>query len=365
MAATGTLSAFGQKAPQDLTKVLVSAVFEWLLISMLFVDAIFAYIITKFAYYCGLQTPCLLCSRLDHVLGNEKRGYYWDLFCGNHKSAISSLVLCRAHNKLVDVHGMCESCLFSFATINRSNAETYRLLVGKLGDDRNSDFDQDPLLGGHHPSSSNRKVCSCCNQQGVSRGDSQKLIQTKLFGSEAELDVPLSRAIEHNQKEYRKGQEESSMSVRATHMRDSGLHPLSHVGYTELKATSDTESEVHLSDDDDASALIHERCDPKEDISAQYVEPHIITPALKDPALVPKPSLLVSQAQADPKSNGSTSVASTVAIDHGLEELSWEPVGSKADFPASSNTAEAPVEVSKGKSEFKIFLVSSFSESFD
>ncbi|VVA12941.1 PREDICTED: myosin-binding [Prunus dulcis] len=362
MAAMGTSSAFMQKGPQDLTKILVTAIFEWLLISLLFVDAIFSYIITKFAYYCGLQTPCLLCSRLDHVLGKEKLGYYWDLFCGNHKSEISSLVLCYAHHKLVDVHGMCESCLFSFATINRSNAETYRLLVGKLGDDANFDFDQDPLLGGHKPCLSSGTLCSCCKQPCISRGHSQKLIQTKKFGSEAELDVPLSRDIEHNQKELRKGQDESYISVRATHMRDSGLHPLSHVGYTELKVTSDTESEVHFSDDDNASGLIHERCDPKEDISAQYAESRIITPALIDPASVPKPSLLT---QVDPNSNGSTSVASTVAFGHGLEELNWQKVGSKADFPAltepildntppSSNAMEAPVEVSKGKKDVTI-----------
>ncbi|XP_021811040.1 myosin-binding protein 1 isoform X2 [Prunus avium] len=362
MAAMGTSSAFMQKAPQDVTKVLVTAIFEWLLISMLFIDAIFSYIITKFAYYCGLQTPCLLCSRLDHVLGKEKLGYYWDLFCGNHKSEVSSLVLCHAHHKLVDVHGICESCLFSFATINRSNAVTYRLLVGKLGDDANFDFDQDPLLGGHKPCLSSGTLCSCCNQPCISRGHSQKLIQTKKFGSEAELDVPLSRDIEHNRKELRKGQDESYISVRATHVRDSGLHPLSHVGYTELKVTSDTESEVHFSDDDNASGLIHERCDPKEDISAQYAEPRIITPALIDPASVPKPSLLASQAQVDPNSNGSTSVASTVAFGHGLEELNWQKGGSKADFPAltepildntppSSNAMEAPVEVSKGRKD--------------
>lgn len=365
MAAMGTSSAFMQKAPQDLTKVLVTAIFEWLLISMLFVAAIFSYIITKFAYYCGLQTPCLLCSRLDHVLGKEKLGYYLDLFCGNHKSEISSLVLCHAHHKLVDVHGMCESCLFSFATINRSNAETYRLLVGKLGDDANFDFDQDPLLGGHKPCLSSGTLCSCCNQPCISRGHSQKLIQTKKFGSEAELDVHLSHDIEHNQKELRKGQDESYISVRATHIRDSGLHPLSHVGYTELKVTSDTESEVHFSDDDNASGLIHERCDPKEDISAQYAEPRIITPALIDPASVPNPSLLASRAEVDPNSNGSTSVAPTVVFGHGLEELNWQKVGSKGDFPAltepildntppSSNAMEGPVEVSKGRKDATI-----------
>ncbi|KAM1526252.1 hypothetical protein ACFX10_010608 [Malus domestica] len=358
MAASGTSSALSRKAPQDWSKALVYAFFEWLLIFVLFVDAIFSYIITKFAYYCGLRAPCLLCSRIDHVLGKEKRGYYWDLFCGNHKSEISSLVLCRAHNKLVDVHGMCESCVFSFATINRSNAETYRLLVGKLGDDPKFDFDQDPLLGGHNPCSSSRTFCSCCNQPWISQGDSQKLIQKKILESEAELDVPASHVIERNHKELRK-QDEPSMSVRTTHIRDSGLHPLSHVGYTELKVNSDTESEVHYSDDDDdASALIHESHDRKKDLSAQYVEPRVITPAPRDPTSVPEPPVLVSEVQVDLMSHGSTSVASTVAISHGLEELNWQQVESKADGPAStgpvvdnpppsSSAIKPPIEVSK------------------
>ncbi|XP_017187236.3 probable myosin-binding protein 4 isoform X2 [Malus domestica] len=347
MAASGTSSALTQKAPQDWSKALVHALFEWLLISMLFVYAIFSYVITKFAYYCGLQAPCLLCSRIDDVLGKEKLGYYWDLFCGNHKSEISSLVLCRTHNKLVDVHGMCESCLFSFATFNRSNAETYGLLVGKLGDDPKFDFDEDPLLVGHNTCSSSRTLCSCCNQPWISRGHSQTLIQTKIFGADAELDMPLSRSIEHNQKEPRKARDESYMSARTSHMRENGIHPISHIRYTELKVNSDTESEVHCSDNEGASALIHERDNPKEDKSS-----------LRDPASVPKPSILVSQTQVDSKSHGSTSVASTVAIGHGLEELNWQQVGSKADLPLStapivdnhppsSNAMKPPIEVSK------------------
>lgn len=449
MAASRTMSANPQKVPWGLA--LVSASLEWLLIFMLVLDAIFSYVITKFAHYCGLQTPCLLCSRLDHVLGNEKPGYYWDLICGNHKSEISSLVLCHAHNKLVDVQGMCENCLFSFATINRSNAETYRLLVGKVGEAPNSKADheiQGPVPWGQNVCFSGRTHCSCCNEPQVSQGSSHKLIHTKLFGSEAELE-PLSGATRQNQEEPRKVQETSSRSVRATHLRDSGLHPLSHVGYSELKVSSDTDSEVHFSDGDDASVSIHEKGDPEEDLSAkcvepctittvskplvlasqatsdtmeshgstsihardsrlhslshvgytelkvtsdtesevhfsdddyasslihekdgtkedpsaQPVEPCVITPVLTDPPSAPKPSLLVSQAQIDPtESQGSTSAASAIAIGHGLEELKWKEAGSTADFHAPSkpildnasplsNAMEAPAKVSKGSSD--------------
>ncbi|KAM5561641.1 myosin-binding protein 1-like [Rosa sericea] len=401
MAAPGTMSTNHHKVPWG--PALVSASLEWLLIFMLVVDAIFSYVITKFAHYWGLQTPCLLCSRLDHVLGNEKPGYYWDLICGSHKSEISSLVLCCAHKKLVDVKGMCESCLFSFATINRSNAETYRLLVGKLGEAPNSKADheiEDPVLGGQYVCFSGRAHCSCCNEPQISEGYSHKLIHSKLFGSEAELE-PLSGAIRQNLEELRKAQDKSSRSVRASHLRDTGL-PLAHVGYTELKG-SDTESEVHFSDGEDASASIHEKGKgveprtitpvlidppsvsktlvsasemtldnmeshgsqthemdgPKEDSSAQAVELHVIPQVLTDPPSVSKPSLLVSQAQIDRiESLGSTSVASAVTIGHGLEELNLKEARRTPDYHAlsepllenaspSSKAMEAPVEVSK------------------
>ena len=177
MAATGIPSIKSHKVSRSLTMVLASVVLEWLLISMLFIDAIFSFLVTKFARYCELQVPCLLCSRLDHVLGNEKLGFYWDLICGNHKFEISSLVLCHLHNKLVDVHGMCESCLFSFATINKSNSEAYRLLVGKLGVDPDIGPEEDPLLGDHERGSSSTRNCSCCNESFILRSHAQNLLQ--------------------------------------------------------------------------------------------------------------------------------------------------------------------------------------------
>ncbi|KAL3829858.1 hypothetical protein ACJIZ3_018660 [Penstemon smallii] len=76
----------------SITSALVSAVHEWLLILMLFIDACFSYLLTKFAHRCHLQIPCLICSRLDHVLGKERSSFYWDLICQKHKLNISSLV---------------------------------------------------------------------------------------------------------------------------------------------------------------------------------------------------------------------------------------------------------------------------------
>lgn len=411
MAATVTSSAESQKI-HGLIPTLVSAFLEWLLILFLFIDAVVSYIITKFARGCKLQTPCLICSRLDHVLGKEERVYYWELMCKDHKSEISSLVLCHAHNKLVDVHKMCESCLFSFATINKSNAETYRLLVGKLGEDINSDLDQDPLLGDHKISSLSTRNCACCNQPWVPRGHAQELIQSKLVGSEAaELEMPLSGAIEHNHNVLKKERssvpvtayhsrnggvdtlshigytklnitsdtesetieenqnvmkERSSVSITTKHSRDGGLDPLSHIGYTELKITSDTESEAPFSDDDEGvTALIHKKNYYKEELSVQCIEPCIVTldgdlasDKLIDPASEPKSSLLVSEVQVDAvESFDYKSQESTIAIGHGLEELNWQKAGDEANISTETETPRCatptsyavgtPVEVSK------------------
>lgn len=83
------------------------AFLEWLLMFMLFIEATFSYLVTKFARHYKLQIPCLLCSRLDHVMCKQRSGFYWDLVCGKHKSEISSLVHCHIQNKLVYVHGTC------------------------------------------------------------------------------------------------------------------------------------------------------------------------------------------------------------------------------------------------------------------
>ncbi|KAJ7978136.1 Myosin-binding protein 1 [Quillaja saponaria] len=364
MALTGIPSTKPQKLSGGVSTALGSAVLEWLLILFLFVDAIFSYLITKFSTFCGLQTPCLFCSRLDHVLGKENAGYYWDLICSGHKFEISSLVFCCAHNKLANVNGMCESCLFSFVTVNKSNAETYRLLVGKLGEEFNSGCNQHPLLGGHTFSFPTARCCSCYDEPCVSRGYDRRLKLTTSTGSNAfELDTPLSGVSVNNSRDQKKGRGKPSVSFRVTNLRNSDLDPLSHIGYTELKIASDTESEVHISDDEDQSAPICERGDTKEDVTVQSVQivPHNIdsgddldSEKLIDLANVPMASVLESDVQLDfIDVHSTTSIAATVETGHGLDGLNWQHVESKDigsaptelishdDIPPSSNGTEA------------------------
>ncbi|XP_059652818.1 myosin-binding protein 1-like [Cornus florida] len=370
MAMRGTSSVGSRNVYRGFMAAFVSAVLEWLLLFMLFLGAIYSYLVTKFARYCELQIPCVLCSRLDHVFGNEKDGFCWDLFCSNHKLEISSLVLCHVHNKLIDAHRMCENCLFSFAKINKSKSESCRSLVGKFGSDSHLGFDPDPLLQYYDLGPSGLRNCSCCNEPWISGGYAPKLLQTKSVGLDAtELGVPLSTTIAHNCDDLKKKKEEPSGST--SDLKKDGIDPLSHIEYTQVHITSDSESEIPLPHDvDDATVLIPETDDHNEDFTVQFVhlEPRIITLAddrttekLIPLASTPEPSLFESQALdiVDPH-HGATSVPAAAAIGHGLEELIGQQVECKADpsapserssfdeVPPSSKIMEIPVEVSSG-----------------
>ncbi|KAL3537798.1 hypothetical protein ACH5RR_001164 [Cinchona calisaya] len=325
--------------PPTITKALASAVLEWFLIFLLFIDACFSYLVTKFACYNELQIPCLLCSRLDHVLGREKAGFYWDLICNKHKLKISSLVLCELHNNLVDVHGICENCLFSFATVNKSNAETYRLLVGKLGDEPHIGYDHDPLLADHSVSALDGKKCSCCNEQCISRGQTHMLFQTNLIGYEAgDLDGPLLATNGHDQ-HVGEIRDVSSQKTRTCNTGKKSVDPLLHVEYEKVKMTSDTESEAPTSDDDSATNLFCVSEQGKNDLVAVHMEKDLPVDVLAlekliDPDAASEPALLESELQVE--ASDSYSTASAAPVGNGLEELSWQHVKHKTCVCPSS-----------------------------
>ncbi|XVF42246.1 hypothetical protein PTKIN_Ptkin01aG0345500 [Pterospermum kingtungense] len=364
MACGGISSVNSEKISHRFTRALSSAFFEWMLLFMLFIDAIVSYLITKFAHKCKLQTPCLLCSRLDHVFGKEKLKFYWDLVCGEHKLEISSLVYCHAHNKLVDVHGMCESCLFSFATINKTNAETYRLLVGKLGEDFDCGPDENPSLENHKLGHSTIRYCSCCNEPCMPKG--YRLIQTRSnLAQAAEFDLPLPVSVENGQDDHKRS---DNVSISDKARRKNVPDPLSHVAYTELKITSDSESEVSIDSGDEEDALIIENDHLQRDIVDQHVQPEPRTITLSDdfaseklidPISALKTSVFISESRSDViEPLGCKSVEPTDSSGHGLEELNWDQVSSKIqpsafpelishdDDPVSSKAGEASIDVS-------------------
>uniref|UniRef100_A0A0V0IXZ9 Putative intracellular protein transport protein USO1-like n=1 Tax=Solanum chacoense TaxID=4108 RepID=A0A0V0IXZ9_SOLCH len=324
------------KGPISITSALTSAFLEWLLMIFLFIDGGFAYLVTKFAQYCQLQVPCLLCSRLDHVLGKERAGFYWELICPSHKYRISSLVLCHNHNNLVDVHGMCESCLFSFATVNKSNAETYRLLVGKLGAEPHL-TDEDPLLEEKTKSLSGVRKCYCCKEEFVTGGYAQKLFKiTSLCADTVELDAPLSVTNGQERGDSKEIENEASTSV---------FVPSPRLEYKKVKDISDSESEAAHSDSDSASPLIRAR-----DYSLDYLsdrclhpEPQIFTVSddlatekLIHSASVPEPSLL--DPEIDLMTRDFSAIATSAAVvGLGSEEVSWQQPERKTDASVPSD----------------------------
>ncbi|KAL2236443.1 probable myosin-binding protein 4 [Sesamum indicum] len=237
--------------------VLSAAACEWLLMFLLFVDAVFSYLLTRFAHYCELQTPCPLCSRLDHVFGERKPGCYWSLICSNHKDEISSLVSCTVHQKLADVHGMCEECLMPIAMQNDS--ESCKLQVGKLWVNVERSVLQNLLLNKHiHLGSSGCKTCSCCNKAWKAKSSAERLLelhQVVLGASKANLKPPLPRAPVRSRLSRRDTMKRlRDKCVGPTTQRSTGRNgvgTLSNAGYAKLKISSDSESEVPLSEDDD------------------------------------------------------------------------------------------------------------------
>ena len=263
-----------QRNSKGFTAVLSSTICEWLLIFLLFIYAALLHLLTKFSRYCKLQPPCLLCSRLHHVLGNEEPEFYCNLLCGNHRLEVSSLISCQIHDKLADVHGMCEECLFS-STIKKSNSETHRLLVGKLGLDRE-------YLGFPRPFPKNEyvidspdaKTCSCCNKPWRPGQIAQRLLQLRLTGpGYSKPDIPLHRSPGHShlnhQDNLKKIRDKVSSTVASSSPRHGASDNLSHVGYSELKFTSDSESEVPLSEDDNGGSQVQGRLVRKRNLTSK------------------------------------------------------------------------------------------------
>ncbi|XP_022768020.1 probable myosin-binding protein 5 isoform X2 [Durio zibethinus] len=221
--------SFKQFVEQELGKVakfFIYAVLEWMMIFVLFIDGFLAFFASEFARFFELPIPCLLCTRIDHVLVRRNADFYYnDSVCKNHKKKVSSLAFCHAHKKLSDIRKMCESCLLSFATEKESDCDTYKSLLGILHKDIELLVDEDHEVHLSLPAGkkdevlekSNDQWCSCCWLP-LKIKSSYAKVKNSSLSSLAPAPSPRSPA-------YR------------------NLY-LSHIKYTELKLNSD-ESEVH------------------------------------------------------------------------------------------------------------------------
>ncbi|XP_010469812.1 PREDICTED: probable myosin-binding protein 4 [Camelina sativa] len=243
---------FDQKVTNGFTPVLTYAACEWFLIFLMFIDALLSYLLVWFARYCRLQMPCFLCSKLLHPL-------HWRfLLCRNHRSEVSSYMSCQNHgNNLADCRGMCDDCLLSFTKMTGPNPDMNRLLLGKLG--------YDLLSKSHfaHPRS-----CSCCNKPWRTRHHTQRLIRLGSRGrnSSGKPNIPAPRHLS------RRGSSGSLKKMR-DHKATSGAEyvdvgsrsdGMAHVGYSELKINSDSDSEFLFSDDDAFLQIADFNAEPSE-----------------------------------------------------------------------------------------------------
>nr|CAD1828039.1 unnamed protein product [Ananas comosus var. bracteatus] len=273
------------------SSALSSAVLEWLLMLLLFVDAVYSYIVTKFA-------------RLSS------------------KSEISSLALCRAHQKLANVHELCENCLLSFATEKKSNLETYRSLVGKLGLDFDQGeydyFDEDdevPLLDESMSSFPFERNCSCCSEPLKKKSRGVGVLRKKSSGikNATKTGNPIPDLVEH----------ESTEPNGVYHSKDEGADHLSHIGYRELKITSDSESETPFIDGNETDELREDFVPQDAEMEPVDVHTNSLYVNPSDSAVIEKsiPSEPILEKKEHPgESHDVETMASAIANEHALDE---------------------------------------------
>ncbi|KAH0865999.1 hypothetical protein HID58_083210 [Brassica napus] len=156
--------------------LLIYAILEWIIIILLFLDGLLAFSSNQFSKLFDLKTPCLLCTRLDHVLVPTNPDFYYnDSICDSHKKNVSSLAYCHVHKKLSEIKRMCEGCLLSFATEKETDVDTYKSLIGILHKDLELLIDDEhqkafPVTGSKLDLRANNRLqeqqqrCSCCGE---------------------------------------------------------------------------------------------------------------------------------------------------------------------------------------------------------
>ncbi|KAK3031749.1 hypothetical protein RJ639_036629 [Escallonia herrerae] len=217
---------------------LMYAILEWVMIFLLFIDGFLAFVCNAFAQFFELRIPCLLCTRIDHVLVHRNPNFHYnDSICEGHKKDISSLAYCHVHRKLSDIRDMCEGCLLSFATEKETGCDTYKSLVGILHKDIDGFIEDDAKLY-LRPGKRDELVqvdtatvgrCSCCGEPLKRRPSSKNYARSSSMkvGVHSQAPAPSPRA--------------PMVTWRNDEARSLELP---HIRYSELKLMSDNESEV-------------------------------------------------------------------------------------------------------------------------
>ncbi|XP_042502147.1 probable myosin-binding protein 5 isoform X4 [Macadamia integrifolia] len=247
---------------------LIHTLLEWVLIIMLFVDGLIAFACNEFARFFELRIPCLFCTRIDHVMVHRDPDFYYnDSICETHRKDVSSLAYCHVHQKLADIRRMCEGCLLSFATEDKSDSDTYRSLVGILGKDLECSVEEDHKIHLRLPAGgkmdilqfekSNIHRCSCCGEAlriraSFPQGLVQNVSSNEIHFPQAPAPSPRGLLVKPKLEE-----------------RSRGSDTLPHIPYTELKISSDSESEIPEDEDGSTSLTSENQC--REDVHAATV----------------------------------------------------------------------------------------------
>ncbi|KAL6524385.1 hypothetical protein OROHE_016056 [Orobanche hederae] len=240
------MASFRSFVEQNLGKFphfLLYVILEWLIIILLFIDGIIAFVTNEIARFFELRIPCLLCTRIDHVLVHRSSHFYYnDSICEAHKKDISTLAYCHVHKKLSDIRSMCKGCLLSFATEKESDFDKYRSLVGILHKDADwfVEDERKQLLKPSKKEETEILRCSCCGEPLKSKAPSK-------FNRSLSMNAPAPSP---------------RAPVFGGRNEGGGNLDLPHIRYTELKLMSDTESEV-LEDEDAPNIYNRGREDPK------------------------------------------------------------------------------------------------------
>ncbi|XP_074322957.1 putative myosin-binding protein 6, partial [Apium graveolens] len=154
----------------EIPQFIIYAVLEMGIICLLYLEAFFAFLSYEFANFFDLQIPCLLCTRIEHVLLNKDSHYFHnESFCESHKKAVSSLAYCHFHRKISDIKNMCEGCLLSFATDRDSDTDNPKPLAGIIQKDAGGFVEDDHkiLWKGNDAKVADKgsiNRCSCCGE---------------------------------------------------------------------------------------------------------------------------------------------------------------------------------------------------------
>ncbi|KAM0936654.1 putative myosin-binding protein [Dioscorea sansibarensis] len=308
---------------------LSSAFLEWLLMLLLLLDVLIQYIGSKLARFCKLQMPCLLCSRIDRIFGNAKAEFFGDLICDDHKMEISSLVYCDTHEKLADVHGMCQACFPVFANGKKINSVVYNSSMNFEHNDgaclQRKSYEDDIV---YSERSQRTRHCSCCSEPFKNKSHLDGMRGKCNFGNDV-ARVGFSsgfRSLHHSGK-------------LGTDDR------LSHVGYCGLKDASDSDVDFAYSDDEHGNVIVLGTDTTNKGVTLTDFSNEMIQEKLiQTEPMIPELSFSVCEKELLP-------VVSNDSVAKSLEELECVQVKSMTNGPSSSEliSEQIPTEVSNPK----------------